>query len=187
MNTWEELELNVQGLFKNNYDSMVDVFSKFNTGRASAALLDIVKVPVYGKEMPLCSMGRIHVLNAQEMVIYPYDSNNTDAIIKGILLADLGVNVVKSVEGAKVVFPAISTEQRKKTVDKMKEVVEEYKISARSIRRQANGSLDKMKQKKFITEDDVVKYKKIIQDMLNKQLLAMEGLFAKTSDVILHG
>src|SRR5260370_357438 len=62
------------------------------TGRASVHMLDTVRVPYYGSEMPLNQLSHAHAADAQLLTVQPFDPGILGDIDKAIRSAGLGLN-----------------------------------------------------------------------------------------------
>lgn len=157
----------------------------FNIGRASVEVLAPVSVSVYGTTMKLRDVGKINVVNAQSVFIYPYDQNSKPAIISALLGADLGVGAVSEEDGVRVSFPALSFDRRKSMVGVIKKHLEESKIRIRNVRREANVFLDKQQQEKTLSKDECQRLKTKVQNVIDKMIAELDSLFDKKQAEIL--
>jgi len=127
---------------------------KLRTGRANAAMLDGVKVEVYGQDMPLAHMSSIAVVDASLLQITPFDPNNLDAISLAIRDDEaLGLNPADDGRVVRVPIPAMTTERRQEVVKALHEKAEQSKISFRNARHDLFNSLKKELGDKDISED----------------------------------
>jgi len=143
-------------------------FAAVRTGRASAALLDHVKVSYYGTDVPLKQLASIATPQPRAIQVTPYDKNSVKEIEKAILTSDLGVNPSQDGGVIRIFLPEPSEERRRELVKVIKKETEEGKIAIRNVRREANEALKKQKKEKTITEDDEKLLDKKVQDLTNK-------------------
>ena len=148
------------------------------TGRASAGLVEHLKVDYYGTATELRQLATITVPDPLMLIIKPFDPGSVGDIAKSIQASELGVT--PSVEGKviRLAVPPLSEERRKQLVHQVKEMTEEAKIALRNIRRDAIKHIDAEEKQKQLGEDDartsrddatdlVHKYEKQIGDVLD--------------------
>ncbi len=144
--------------------------SSLRTGRANAAMLDIVKVDVYGQKMPINQLGSITTPEPRSINIQVWDTNNVALIDSAIKKSELGLNPQIDGQLIRLPVPDLSEERRSEIKKIIKSMGEKCKVSIRNIRREANDELKKLLKHKEISEDDVKKKEKIIQDYTDKQI-----------------
>lgn len=138
---------------------------KVRTGRASLSLLDDVKVDYYGTPTPLNQVGSLAVPEPRLITIQPWEKNLIGDIEKAILKADLGLNPSSDGQIIRLVFPPLTEERRKEMVKQVKRMGEDAKVVVRNVRREANDTLKKLEKDKEITEDDLKRGEKEIQEI----------------------
>jgi ribosome recycling factor len=125
------------------------------TGRASAALIDHVRVDYYGTATPINQVGTVTVPESRMILIQPWERNMLGAIEKAIQKSDLGLTPSNDGQVVRLVLPQL-TEQRRKDLTKMvQKRVEEGRVAVRNIRRDAHDDLRKMEKAHEATEDEV--------------------------------
>ena len=139
------------------YEVFQQELSSLRTGRANAAMLDIVKVDVYGQKMPINQLGSITTPEPRSINIQVWDSNNVDLIDSAIKKSELGLNPQIDGQMIRLPVPDLSEERRYEIKKIIKNMGEKCKISIRNIRREANDELKKLAKDKEISEDDVKK------------------------------
>ena len=139
--------------------------SKVRTGRASLSLLDDIKVDYYGTPTPLNQVGSMAVPEPRLITIQPWEKNLIGEIEKAILKADLGLNPNSDGQIIRLVFPPLTEERRKEMVKQVKRMGEDAKVGIRNVRREANDTLKRLEKDKDITEDDLKRGEKEIQDV----------------------
>ena len=155
-------------LYKEKMTKTIEVFSKelssLRTGRANANMLDLVKVDVYGQQMPINQLGSITTPEARTINIQVWDLNNVSLIDAAIKKSELGLNPQIDGQLIRLPVPDLSEERRNEIKKIIKSMGEKCKISIRNIRREGNDELKKLLKNKDISEDDLKKNEKIIQD-----------------------
>tara|TARA_Y100000590_G_scaffold91880_1_gene103815 strand:+ start:591 stop:1142 length:552 start_codon:yes stop_codon:yes gene_type:complete len=151
-----------------------DVFTKelltLRTGRANATMLDLIKVDVYGQQMPINQLGSITTPEPRTLNIQVWDLNNVALIDSAIKKSELGLNPQIDGQLIRLPIPDLSEERRNEMKKIIKSMGEKCKISVRNIRREANDDLKKFLKNKEISEDEVKKFEKIIQEYTDNSI-----------------
>jgi ribosome recycling factor len=124
------------------------------TGRANAALLDHVRVEMYGTPTPVNQLGTVTVPDATMLVISPWDPSAVAAIDKAIRASDLGLNPTNDGKVVRVPIPAPTEERRKELVKHIHKVLENHRTAVRNIRRDIKEAIDKLEKDKKISQDE---------------------------------
>ena len=156
------------------YEIFQNELSSLRTGRASAGMLDIVKVDVYGQKMPINQLASITTPEPRSINIQVWDTNNVALIDSAIKKSELGLNPQIDGQLIRLPVPDLSEERRNEIKKIIKSMGEKCKISVRNIRREANDELKKLLKNKEISEDDIKKKEKIIQDYTDNQIKIIE-------------
>ncbi len=146
-------------------DSLRKDFTKVRTGRASVALLDDVRIDYYGTPTSLNQIGTMAVPEPRLITIQPWEKKLIPEIEKAILKSDLGLNPVSDGILVRIAIPPLTEERRKEMVKMTKRMGEEAKIAIRNARRDANDAMKKMEKGKEISEDELKRGEKEIQDL----------------------
>ncbi len=148
-------------------DKAIEVFAKelssLRTGRANASMLDLIKVDVYGQQMPINQVGSITTPEPRMINVQVWDSNNVSLVDAAIQKSDLGLNPQIDGQLIRLPVPELNEERRTELKKLIKSIGEKCKVSIRNIRREANEDLKKLLKSKEISEDDEKKFEKIIQ------------------------
>lgn len=149
-------------------DHLVHELSSVRTGRANPSILENVQVEAYGSKMRLRDLASISNPEPRQLLVSTFDPTTTGEVGKGIEAAGLGFRI--SIEGnlVRVTVPEMSESVRKDMVKLCKKRCEEAKISIRNIRRDFNDKLKNQKKNGDITEDDLNRMEKDIQDLTDK-------------------
>jgi ribosome recycling factor len=168
-------------------EAMGREFASIRTGRASASLLDTVRVDYYGTPTPVNQMASISVPDARTLVIQPWEAAQLKAVEKAIQIADLGVNPQNDGKVIRLVMPTPTEERRKQLAKAVGKVAEEGRVAVRNIRREANDKLKAMaKDKKApITEDDERRGHDQIQKTTDRYIAKIDELLKKKEQEIL--
>ena len=163
-----------ENIYSEKMSKTIDVFSKelstLRTGRANAAMLDLVRVDVYGQKMPINQLGSITTPEPRTINIQVWDLNNVNLIDSAIKKSDLGLNPQIDGQLIRLPVPDLSEERRSEMKKIVKSMGEKCKVSIRNIRREANDVLKKLLKEKSISEDDLNKNEKKIQEYTDKNI-----------------
>jgi len=153
--------------YSQKMDKTFEVFTKelasLRTGRANSNMLDLIKVEVYGKKMPINQLGTITTPEPRTINIQVWDLNNVTLIDSSIKKSDLGLNSQIDGQLIRLPIPDLSEERRNEMKKIIKTIGEKCRVSIRNIRREANDQLKTMLKSKDISEDDEKKFEKIVQ------------------------
>ena len=156
------------------YEVFQNELSSLRTGRANAGMLDIVKVDVYGQKMPINQLGSITTPEPRSINIQVWDTNNVVLIDSAIKKSELGLNPQIDGQLIRLPVPDLSEERRTEIKKIIKSMGEKCKVSIRNIRREANDELKKLLKEKKISEDDLKKKEKIIQEYTDDQIKVID-------------
>jgi ribosome recycling factor len=140
-------------------------FQKIRTGRASTGILDSVKVDYYGNLSSISQVATLAVPEPRTITIAPWEPKLIPAIEKAILNANIGLTPSNDGRIIRLNLPPLTEERRKEIVKDLKKKAEEDKIALRNIRRDAIDRLKKLEKDKAITEDELKKCEKEVQDV----------------------
>ena len=167
------------------YEVFVQELASLRTGRANANMLDLVKVDVYGQKMPINQLGSITTPEPRVINIQVWDINNVTLIDTAIKKSELGLNPQIDGQLVRLPIPDLSEERRNEIKKIIKTTGEKSKISIRNIRREANDELKKMLKEKNISEDEVKKNEKIIQENTDVQIKKIdEKVISKEEEIM---
>ena len=159
-------------------DKAIDVFSKelssLRTGRANTAMLDLVKVDVYGQQMPINQIASITTPEPRMINIQVWDQNNVSLLDAAIKKSELGLNPQIDGQLIRLPIPELNEERRNEIKKLIKSIGEKCKISIRNIRRDANEELKKLLKSKEISEDQEKSFEKNVQLITDKHIAAVD-------------
>ena len=170
-------------------DKAINVFSKelssLRTGRANSAMLDLVKVDVYGQLMPINQLGSITTPEPRMINIQVWDQNNVALIDSAIKKSELGLNPQIDGQLIRLPIPELNEERRSELKKLIKTMGEKCKISIRNIRRDANEELKKLLKSKEIAEDEEKSFEKNVQNITDKHIsIVDEKVSAKEKEIM---
>ena len=154
-------------------------FASVRAGRANAGVLDRIMVEYDGTPPPLNQVAAIASPDPRTLTIQPWDGTLLRAIEKAIQTSDLGINPQNDGRIIRLAFPQLTEERRKELTKQVHKYGEDGKVAIRNIRREAMDAFKKSEKKGEITEDDLKKLEKDLQDLTDKQCKALDDLTAK--------
>jgi len=159
-------------------DKAIEVFikelSSLRTGRANAAMLDLVKVDVYGQQMPINQVGSITTPEPRMINIQVWDTNNVPLVDAAIKKSDLGLNPQIDGQLIRLPVPELNEERRTEIKKLIKSIGEKCKVSIRNIRREANEELKKLLKAKEIGEDEEKSSEKNVQTITDNHIKVVD-------------
>ena len=159
-------------------DKAIEVFlkelSSLRTGRANAAMLDLVKVDVYGQQMPINQVGSITTPEPRMINIQVWDANNVPLVDAAIKKSDLGLNPQIDGQLIRLPVPELNEERRTELKKLIKSIGEKCKVSIRNIRREANEELKKLLKAKEIREDEEKSSEKNVQTITDDHIKVVD-------------
>ena len=155
-------------------DKAIDIFSKelssLRTGRANPAMLDLIKVDVYGQQMPINQVGSISTPEPRMINIQVWDQNNVSLVDAAIQKSELGLNPQVDGQLIRLPVPELNEERRIELKKLIKAMGEKCKIAIRNIRRDANEELKKLLKDKKIGEDEEKLSEKNVQTITDDHI-----------------
>jgi ribosome recycling factor len=159
-------------------DKAIEVFSKelssLRTGRANASMLDLIKVDVYGQQMPINQVGSITTPEPRMINIQVWDANNAPLVDAAIKKSDLGLNPQIDGQLIRLPVPELNEERRTELKKLIKSIGEKCKVSIRNIRRDANEELKKLLKSKEIGEDEEKSSEKNVQTITDEHIKVVD-------------
>ena len=170
-------------------DKSIEAFSKelssLRTGRANAAMLDLVKVDVYGQQMPINQIASITTPEPRMINIQVWDQNNVQLIDAAIQKSELGLNPQIDGQLIRLPIPELNEERRTELKKLIKNMGEKCKISIRNIRRDANEELKKLLKSKEIGEDEEKSFEKNVQTITDNHIkIVDEKVSSKEKEIM---
>ena len=170
-------------------DKAIEVFSKelssLRTGRANASMLDLIKVDVYGQQMPINQVSSITTPEPRMINIQVWDSNNVSLVDAAIQKSDLGLNPQIDGQLIRLPVPELNEERRSELKKLIKSIGEKCKVSIRNIRREANEDLKKLLKSKDIGEDEEKNNEKKVQMITDEHIKTVDEKVASKEKEIM--
>lgn len=173
-------------LMKKSVEHLEQQFAKVRTGRASAALVDSVRVDYYGSPTPISQVGGISTPDARTLVIQPWDAGTVSAIEKAILAANLGLTPQSDGQIIRITVPPLTEERRKDIVKQCKKMAEDAKLAVRNVRRDANEDLRKAEKTEQFSEDERKRGEDDVQKNTDRFVKDIDHLLAEKEQQVMN-
>jgi len=160
-------------------------FASVRTGRASAGLLDGIRVDYYGTPTPVNQMASISVPDARTLVIQPWEASQLKAIEKAIMASDLGLTPINDGKIVRLAMPSPTEERRKQLAKTVHKIAEESRVGVRNLRREANDRLKALAKDKRVSEDEERRAHDQIQKTTDRFIGKVDELLKKKEQEIL--
>ncbi len=180
-----EIVSDTESRMKKALEILQDELKSVRSGMASTGLVENIKADFYGTPTPLKQMATLATPQMDMIVIKPFDPSSIKEIEKAIKASDLSIAPIVDGKIIRLNIPALSEERRTQLVNQAKQAGEQTKVTTRNIRRDANKHLEKEQKDKLITEDDVEKGKKQVDDITKKCSDSVDELIKSKSDEIM--
>lgn len=167
-------------------DHLKDELKSIRTGHANPAVLDNVKIEVYGTQMKIRDLASVSTPEPRQILIAPYDASTKDAISKGIEKANIGLRPIVDGNSVRLNVPPMDESQRKDMVKICHKKQEEAKVSIRNVRRDSMKSIQDQKTKGDLAEDQLKKFEKEIQNLTDKFCKTAEELSLSKEKEVMH-
>ena len=152
--TVADIESQVVVRMKKTLEDLHREMATIRTGKASPTILDGVRVNYYGTPTPLNQLANMSAPEPSLILVQPWDVSQIDEIEKAILSSGLGLNPSNDGKVIRIIIPALTEERRKDLVKLLHQVVEQHRVAARTVRRDANDALKQLEKDKKISDDD---------------------------------
>jgi len=166
--------------------SLKGEFQKIRTGRASLALFENIRVNYYGTTTPLQQMASLSIPESRLVLIQPWDKTVIKEIEKEILKSELGLTPMNDGNVIRIAIPPLTEDRRKELVKQVGKITEDFKVSVRNIRRDANDFLKSMKKDGEIAEDDFFKAEEHIQKITDEHIELINKVYQGKEKEILE-
>ena len=152
---------------------------KVRTGRASTSVLEGVLVDYYGSKTALVHLGQITVPEPRLISIQVYDTGALAAIEKAIHGAGLGLNPAREGNTIRLMVPPLTEETRRDIVKHLHKMTEDFRVSVRNHRREANDGLKKLEKDSLLSKDEVAKTMDKVQKQTDAAIAEIDKALAQ--------
>jgi len=175
----DEIRKDARTRMSRTIDNFVEELGKIRTGRANTRLLDHVRVPYYGSDVPINQVATVGVGDAQTLTITPWERKVIPDVEKAIMNADLGLNPVTSGEVIRVPLPPLTEERRKELIRLCRQEAEHARVAVRNVRRDANGHFKGLLKEKEISQDEDRKAEKDVQVLTDEFVAKVDEILGR--------
>lgn len=180
----DEILLDVEEKMEGAIDYLRREMRGIRTGRASAGLVDHIKVEYYGSPTDLRQLASISTPDASMILVKPFDPSSLKDIERAIQAANIGITPMSDGKVIRLAVPPLSIERRNQLSGQVKKMGEQAKVVIRNARRDGNKDADSQQKESLLTEDEAKKGKDDIQDLTKKyEAKVDEILEAKTKEI----
>jgi ribosome recycling factor len=174
----DELKKKSAARMDKSVDTLKQAFTKLRTGRASAGLVEHLKVDYYGSDVPISNVASVVVEDARTITITPWEKNMVGAIEKAIMASDVGITPNTAGTSIRLVMPALTEERRKDLVKVVKSEAEQAKIAIRNVRRDAMQEVKDQLKRKLISDDVEKRAEQEIQKLTDQHIAKVDEVAA---------
>lgn len=161
-------------------------YAGVRTGRAHPALVEEIKVDYFGTMTPIKQMGTVNIPEPRQIVITVWDKTALKAVEKAIQASPLGINPQPDGDIIRLTLPELTTERRADLSKLVNKYAEEARIATRNIRREFVDSFKKLEKDSDISEDDLKKFQKDIQDITDEAVKKIDAVLAEKENEIMN-
>ncbi len=183
--TPKEIRAETEDKMKKTVEVTRREYVTIRTGRASAGLVEGIRVNYYGTPTPLKQLANILTPEARLIIIQPWDPGSIGDIEKAILASDLGVTPTNDGKAIRISMPQLTQERREELNKIVKKLAEDGRVSIRSVRRDSNEHVKKLEKNKEVPEDERFKLQDEIQKMTDKHIGEIDKLLEEKEKEIL--
>jgi len=167
-------------------EAMRREFASVRTGKASASLLDSVRVDAYGSKMPLNQVATVSTPEARMLIVQPWDKSMIGPIEKAIRSAELGLNPANDGSVIRVPVPALNEERRKEMVRMLHRQAEDGRVAIRHARQEANKQIKAKQQASELSEDEARRESDEIQKLTDEYIARLDQLLKSKEEEVLE-
>ncbi|HET7359209.1 MAG TPA: ribosome recycling factor [Rhodanobacteraceae bacterium] len=173
-----DIKLDAETRMGKSVESLRHELQRLRTGRASTALLEGVKVPYYGTDMPLDQVATVTVADARTLTITPWEKQMVGPVEKAILGSDIGITPNTAGLVIRLNMPSLTEERRRELAKHVSHEGENAKIAVRNIRRDALQQVKDLLKDKQITEDEERRGEDNIQKLTDRYIKDIDAVAA---------
>ncbi|MBD8900112.1 ribosome recycling factor [Rhodanobacter sp. DHG33] len=166
-------------------DALRHELTRLRTGRASTALVDGIRVPAYGSEMPLNQVATVALGDARSIIITPFDKSLVGPVEKAILASDIGITPTTAGTVIRLNLPPLTEERRRELAKHVSHEGESAKIAIRNVRRDAMQKVKDLLKDKQISEDEERRADDEIQKLTDRFVKDVDGVVKAKEDELM--
>ncbi|OOG48330.1 ribosome recycling factor [Rhodanobacter sp. C06] len=180
-----DIKTDAQTRMGKSIDALKHELTRLRTGRASTALVDGIKVPAYGSEMPLNQVASVALGDSRSIIITPFDKSLVGPVEKAILASDIGITPTTAGTVIRLNMPPLTEERRKELAKHVSHEGENAKIAIRNVRRDAMQKLKDLLKDKQISEDEERRADDEIQKLTDRFVKDVDGVVKAKEDELM--
>lgn len=180
-----DIKNDAQARMAKSIDALRFELTKLRTGRASSALVDNIKVPYYGSDMPLSQVATVAIADARTLTITPWEKGMVGPIEKAIYGSDLGLTPNTAGTVIRINLPPLTEERRRELSKHVHAEGENTKVAIRAIRRDALQRIKELEKAKAISEDDERRAEEEVQKLTDRFVKDVDGVVKAKEDELM--
>ena len=180
-----DIKTDAQTRMGKSIDALKHDLTRLRTGRASTALVDGIKVPAYGSEMPLNQVASVALGDARSIIITPFDKSLVGPVEKAILASDIGITPTTAGTVIRLNMPPLTEERRRELAKHVSHEGENAKIAIRNVRRDAIQKVKDLLKDKQISEDEERRADDEIQKLTDRFVKDVDGVVKAKEDELM--
>ncbi len=181
----DDIKADAQTRMGKSIESLKHDLVRLRSGRASTALVDGIKVPYYGADMPLAHVASVSLADSRTIVITPWEKSLVAPIEKALLGSDLGVTPTTAGTVIRLNMPALTEERRRDLAKHVSREGENAKIAVRNVRRDALQQIKDLLKDKLITEDDDHRVDDEVQKLTDRAIKDIDAVVKAKEDELM--
>jgi len=181
----DDIKADAQTRMGKSIESLKHDLLRLRSGRASTALVDNIKVPYYGTDMPLTQVASVSLADARTIVITPWEKSMVAPIEKALMASDLGITPTTAGTVIRLNMPALTEERRKELARHVAHEGENAKIAVRNVRRDALQQIKDLLKEKLITEDDDHRVDDEVQKLTDRAIKDIDAVVKAKEDELM--
>lgn len=182
--TLDQITADLRRRMESALETLKKEFAGLRTGRASPALLEPIKVEVYGTEMPLSQVGTITVPEPRMLAVQVWDRAAVAAVERAIRDAGLGLNPASDGQTVRVPLPPLTAERRAELAKLAGKYAEAARVAIRAVRRDGMETLKRLEREHAIGQDVHRDWAEEVQKLTDLYIRKVdEALAAKDADI----
>ncbi|MGA0586046.1 ribosome recycling factor [Dyella sp. KRB-257] len=180
-----DIKNDAQARMGKSIDALKHDLTRLRTGRASTALVDNIKVPYYGADMPLNQVASVALGDSRSIIITPFEKNMVAVIEKALMASDIGITPTTAGTVIRLNMPPLTEERRRELAKHVGHEGENAKIAIRNIRRDALQQVKDLLKEKQITEDEERKADDEIQKLTDRFVKDVDAMVRAKEDELM--
>jgi ribosome recycling factor len=182
----DKLIVEAEERMKKQIEALRRELSGIRSGKASAALLDTVRVEAYGQMVPLQQVGSVNAPEARLLVVQPWDKSLIKAITKAIQQSELGLNPTDDGSLVRVPIPSLTEERRKDMVKLVARFAEEGRVHLRGVRHDLNKTIKQQEGDGTLSQDDAKRLQAEVQKLTDRYVSEVDEILKKKTEEIME-